>query len=265
LTGCTRIEVAYFPSTVRALGFLGPSDILDPDETLYLESLKTIVVDNPSQIEILARALRAGSYAGSGGRLLMDRYADITCYRGEERMISLEDYGSWIYTEDGHAFRYDSAPIRLRDVAPQIYPFYLRRRCATLLYRIGVDFALMTDGGDAWPAPYEWTDRIFRQRIAERGTGNPRALEYIAEQFVCPSAGHGRCHYAMNPACEPNSPPDTVLLFETKAGWNQHGGSELFTFDNHDPKGGCVLLKGEEWPTVKFVRTEQELYALRWK
>jgi hypothetical protein len=29
-----------------------------------------------------------------------------------------------------------------------------------------------------------------------------------------------------------------VLLFETKAGWNQHGGPELFTFDNHDPKGG---------------------------
>ncbi len=66
----------------------------------------------------------------------------------------------------------------------------------------------------------------------------------------------------MNAACEANSPLDMVLLFETKAGWNQHGGPELFTFDNHDPKGGCVLLNDG---TVRFVRTKQELHALRWK
>jgi hypothetical protein len=59
-----------------------------------------------------------------------------------------------------------------------------------------------------------------------------------------------------------NSPADVVLLFETKAGWNQHGGPELFTFDNHDPKGGLVLLNDG---TVKFVRTEEELKQLRWK
>jgi hypothetical protein len=53
-----------------------------------------------------------------------------------------------------------------------------------------------------------------------------------------------------------------VLLFETKAGWNQHGGPELFTFDNHDPKGGCVLLNDG---TVKFIRTKEELHQLRWK
>jgi hypothetical protein len=53
-----------------------------------------------------------------------------------------------------------------------------------------------------------------------------------------------------------------VLLFETKTGWNQHGGPELFTFDNHDPKGGCVLLNNG---TVKFIRTEEELKQLRWK
>jgi hypothetical protein len=66
----------------------------------------------------------------------------------------------------------------------------------------------------------------------------------------------------MNRDCEPTSPGDTVLLFETTAGWNQHGGPELFTFDNHDPKGGCVLLNDG---TVKFVRTKEELAQLRWK
>ena len=52
-----------------------------------------------------------------------------------------------------------------------------------------------------------------------------------------------------------------VLLFETKAGWNQHGGPELFTFDNHDPHGGLVVLNDG---TVKFIRTEEELKQLRW-
>jgi hypothetical protein len=81
----------------------------------------------------------------------------------------------------------------------------------------------------------------------------------------------------MNPNCKPNSPPDMVLLFETKAGttlrssdasslrstsWNQHGCPELFTFDNHNPRGGCVLLNDG---TVKFIRTEKELNQLCWK
>jgi len=39
-------------------------------------------------------------------------------------------------------------------------------------------------------------------------------------------------------------------------------GPELFAFDHHDPKGGCVLLNDG---TVKFIRTEQELHALRWR
>jgi hypothetical protein len=78
-----------------------------------------------------------------------------------------------------------------------------------------------------------------------------------------PCCQYGRpCDHAMNWNWEPNSPPDTVLLFETKPGWNQHGGPELFTLDNHDPKGGCVLLNDG---TVRFIRTKEELAQLRWK
>jgi hypothetical protein len=78
-----------------------------------------------------------------------------------------------------------------------------------------------------------------------------------------PCCQYGRpSDYAMNWNWEPNSPPDTVLLFETKPGWNQHGGPELFTLDNHDPKGGCVLLNDG---TVRFIRTKEELAQLRWK
>jgi hypothetical protein len=62
--------------------------------------------------------------------------------------------------------------------------------------------------------------------------------------------------------CTKGSPADTLLLFETKAGWNQHGGPELFTFANHDPEGGCVVLNDS---TVRFVRTEDKFKQLRRK
>jgi len=86
--------------------------------------------------------------------------------------------------------------------------------------------------------------------------------EHTVKAYQCPGAGEGRCHYAMNSNCGADSPGEMVLLFETKAGWNQHGGPELFTFDNHDAQGGCVLLNDG---TVKFIRTEQELHTLHWK
>jgi hypothetical protein len=66
----------------------------------------------------------------------------------------------------------------------------------------------------------------------------------------------------MNPSCTPGSPADTVLLFEAKTGWNQHGGPEMFMFEHHEPRGGLVLLNGG---TVKFIRTEEELKQLRWE
>jgi hypothetical protein len=66
----------------------------------------------------------------------------------------------------------------------------------------------------------------------------------------------------MNPDCRRDSPGDMFLLFETKAGWNQHGGAELFSFTNHNPRGDCVLLNEG---TVKFLRTKAELKQLRWK
>ena len=80
--------------------------------------------------------------------------------------------------------------------------------------------------------------------------------------FKCPGARSSRCDYAINPQCAPDSDAEVVLLFESKPGSNQHGGPELFTFDNHDPKSGLVLLNGGE---VKFIRSEQELKQLRWK
>jgi prepilin-type processing-associated H-X9-DG protein len=85
------------------------------------------------------------------------------------------------------------------------------------------------------------------------------------ELYVCKGAfkkGNKKpCHYAMNPNCEANSPPDMVLLFETKGGWNQHGGPELLTFENHKGKGCNILFNDLH---VEFVNTER-LGRLKWK
>jgi hypothetical protein len=104
---------------------------------------------------------------------------------------------------------------------------------------------------------FKWCDYILNNDLTSH-----IPMKYKMSYFRCPSAGEGKCNYAMNPNCKPDSPSDMMLLFETKAGWNQHGGPELFTFDNHDPKGGCVLLNDG---TVKFIRTPEELRQLRWK
>jgi len=111
-----------------------------------------------------------------------------------------------------------------------------------------------------YPPPGIWCDAM-EWAYLEPGVKSKRS-ELRRKSHTCPSAGEGKNHYAMNPNCKPDSLGDMVLLFETKAGWNQNGGPELFTFDNHEPKGGCVLLNDG---TVKFIRTKEELNQLRWK
>jgi len=69
-----------------------------------------------------------------------------------------------------------------------------------------------------------------------------------------------RSHYAMNPNCSPNSPPDIPLLFETEDGWNQFGGSELLTTKHHKDKG-CNILFNDG--SVKFIRPEY-VNGLKW-
>ena len=85
------------------------------------------------------------------------------------------------------------------------------------------------------------------------------------KQFVCMvakmSGYQGRSHYAMNPDCGANSSADTVLLFETKGGWNQHGGPEILATENHKRKGCNILFNNGH---VEFVPSS-ELSQLKWK
>ena len=104
-----------------------------------------------------------------------------------------------------------------------------------------------------YPTTDKWCDLLLQNtKIAEK-------------QFVCRGAfrkgDKGRCHYAMNPNCEPNSPTDMVLLFETKGGWNQSGGPEILTLENHKGKVCCVLFNDGH---VEFVKPEK-IEKLRWR
>jgi hypothetical protein len=81
--------------------------------------------------------------------------------------------------------------------------------------------------------------------------------------FICPAADKAKCHYAINSNCEPNLPNDVVLLFEAKGGWNQYGGPEMLTFENHQGEGSerySILFKDR---SVRFVGPE-DLDDLNW-
>ena len=105
-----------------------------------------------------------------------------------------------------------------------------------------------SDYNDKYPAADKWCDLLVRHSKAEE------------KMFICPDAEKGRCHYAINPDCEPNSPNDIVLLFETQEGWNQFGGQELLTTNNHKGKGCNVLFNDRR---VEFVKPER-IAELKW-
>ncbi|MBN2133239.1 MAG: hypothetical protein JW741_27315 [Sedimentisphaerales bacterium] len=64
----------------------------------------------------------------------------------------------------------------------------------------------------------------------------------------------------MNPHADPCSAADVVLLFESKPGWNQSGGVELLTTENHGGQGcNVVFVDGH----VEFVKAD-EIVGLQW-
>jgi hypothetical protein len=267
---CTKLEIQYQPST---LGYFFPyvsqMNLLSPTENRKLTSVKSVVVDDTKSIGAFVQDVSKATL--NGGIIHWKSAAHVVCYHDKDRLTSFTIYdNAVIATNETQRFFLcaDEFP-SLIVCTPQIHPFDLRVQCASnmknLWYRLQLYQQVRetqlkgptkTDA-KIYPPPAEWCADMVRA-YDSAGMSN----EALMRPHICPSAGLGENHYAMNPNCKPDSPPDVVLLFETKAGWNQHGGPELFTFDNHDPKGGCVLLNDG---TVKFIRTPEELRQLRWK
>jgi hypothetical protein len=257
LSRCTRIEIRLDPSTLAYLGLDDEEKVLlTQEEQEHLKSLTTIVCENKESIYSFAMVdLVPGRYVGPAkGEPRISNKVHIVGYDTGERVTALTMIGNTIRTEDRQEFEYRWGFPHRHLILAQVWPFVLRSACADNLARLRGSLVRMVEN-QAYSPPTKWCDAVLRGRqefITERS--------YEKSDFECPSAH--TCHYAINPDCKPDSSEDTVLLFETKAGWNQHGGPELFTFDNHDPRGGCVLLNDG---TVKFIRSEVELRQLRWK
>jgi len=122
---------------------------------------------------------------------------------------------------------------------------------------IALEFYQIENDGK-YPSEYKWCDLL---------------KEYdIEKEFICPAdeiAGE-RCSYAMNPYCKPNSPPDIVLLFESKPGWNRSGGPQLLNPNKHYKRNwlwgykipGCYILFNDKH--VEFVY-DKDFNDLKWK
>jgi len=295
LAACTRIEVHYRGG---ALDYFIPhtpaqNSILSEDERRYIESFDTWTVTDPKQIKAFAHDISQGAYRRKEPRHTSTDVA-VVCYRGEERVASFDVLRKSIRTDDQNEFEY---PLGLPDPTildpPGMKPLKARWECTRNLMSLIYEGLWPVRDRRPYPDPNHWCDAIvgaFRhQQVIYTGQQIKRVRAYsdtaIARRFTCPSVhaatdvndAHSQPHetksssqtpdtwisdYAMNSSCRKDSPGDIVFLFESKPGWNQHGGPELFTFANHDPKGGCVLLNDGK---VKFIRTEEELKQLRWK
>jgi hypothetical protein len=253
-------------------------------------------VTNQEQIKAFAFRVGQGTYLGRMRGRPKDPGTDVVCWRGGERVASLTVYRTSIVTADRSEFKYSGGvPILATLDPPGLESLQARWGCGTNLSALIYEGLWPGPGPRPYLDPNHWCDRIvdaYRSLyVVHEDLNNKKERMYpdaaVARRFTCPR-GHAPADgddahpesrdtktpsqtpdawtsdYAMNPNCRgrEESPKDMVFLFESKPGWNQHGGPESFTFGNHDPKGGLVLLNDG---TVKFIRTEEELKQLRWK
>jgi hypothetical protein len=124
-------------------------------------------------------------------------------------------------------------------------------QCTVRLGQVGKAMVAYSEkNGGRFPAVDEWCTLLLQE-----------SQDLAEELFKCPGAKRGDCSYAINPNVGPNSPPDMVLLFESRGGWNEFGGAEIVSFKNHRGRGCTVLFKDG---SVRFIRTE-EFGDLRWR
>jgi hypothetical protein len=270
LPSCTKVEICYQPSMLEYFfPYEGQQSLLSPDEIQYLRTVRKIVLDDHEDIEAIINDMR-NSIPTVYGAVRERTAAYIKFYDGSQFLTSIPIYNSASLVDSKmQVYTNNEGFQSLKIVTPWINEIQLRVDCAANLKNLWHRFQLYNEaekyrakdssgnGEIIYPSPVNWCDAmILAYKIIA-------VDHWIRKPLICPSTSEGnKCNYAMNPDCKPDSPGDMVLLFETKAGWNQHGGPELFTFNNHDPRGGCVLLNDG---TVKFIRTTEELQQLRWK
>ena len=127
-----------------------------------------------------------------------------------------------------------------------------RMVCGTNMSGLGRAMLIYNNDHDSLPTSSKWCDLLI-----EHSDVDPA-------MFLCKGAIEGPCNYAMNKNVENfdtgNAPHDMVALFETRPGWNQVGGPEILTTDNHQGEGCNVLFIDN---SVRFIKT-RDLDKLKW-
>jgi hypothetical protein len=301
ISACNRLEIECPYGIVNQFFLINSKlyeAIFNTEERTYIHSFDKYEIKDQNLINVFALKVSLGNYKRRIPKeALTSPGLKIICYHNTDIISSFEILPDSIQTEDGRIYKYPSINfLDIRQLIPQdVIAYDLRAGCAHNLESLSLKIVYnyyKRDDTIPYPEPNIWCDIVlkgtqngFAMNIDSIEKNKPKfSGSETAKIFVCPSVrelvktksydnqpndsnltttkSSEVSNYAMNPNCTKNSPRDMVLLFETKAGWNQHGGPQLFTFDNHDPKGGCVLLNDG---TVKFIRTKEELNALRWK
>ena len=113
-------------------------------------------------------------------------------------------------------------------------PMRMRAKCLGNVKVLAVAMLMYADDyDDTFPPAHNWCDQV--QPYLGRASRDhlPHIRRSVAESFVCPKARHLRCGYAYNSALAGMryealaDPGRAVLIFESDAGWNAHGGPEL--------------------------------------
>ncbi len=122
-----------------------------------------------------------------------------------------------------------------------------RTVCGTNMARLGKAMQLYArDNQGSRPRAEKWCDLLIDGGYAKE------------EDFQCDGDERGPCSYSMNPNCRSwSDDADMVLLFESKPGWNQYGGPELATCDNHNGDGYNILFNdaGVEFNRCGYIET----------
>lgn len=128
-----------------------------------------------------------------------------------------------------------------------------RVSCTSNLKQLGLCLAMYAiDYNDVYPPPERWCDTVVDAFHVDPN---------VRRSLCCPAVRKGPCDYALNPYAHRHSEGDVVLLFESKPGWNQSGGPELLTVENHQGRGCNVLFADG---SVRFVKPE-EIVGLKWQ
>jgi hypothetical protein len=266
LSGCTRIELTYLPSARGYFGIghagEGFETFFSNEETELMASLDRVVVTDARMIKALAKKIRyklcnqtgVKDRGGIRGKIGRNDGAYIEGYEGSKltHTIHISGESFLIHEESGRSYQYWKVDaLDFTFLCPALTGFSQRLECGGNLDVLFMERERLS--------PPKWCDGYIGKTANDLSS---EALRMFKRDLKCPACKRGRCNYAMNKDWYMGCLPDTVFLFEAKPGWNQYGGPELFTLDNHTPEGACVLLHDG---TIKFVRTKEELMQLRWK